>query len=121
MRRNDLFTLMIDEFLDYLECMLHCTGTIDRDPRSSPYEKHQKDADNENLHGEKVRDRRSRIVGEKILAFFAGLNRMCSERRQNARSDSGKVSVQKVSKEQFFCHSGIKLRFRSVTATPGSV
>src|SRR5215475_4589273 len=40
MRRNDLFTLVIDELLDHFEYVLQSPGTIDGDPRASPYKEH---------------------------------------------------------------------------------
>ena len=112
---------MINELFDYFKDMLQRTRAIDRDPRSRPQEEHEKDADDQNLHGEEVRDGRGRIIGKKVLALLAGLNRMCSERLQNARSDSAKVLVQEMGEEQLFWHSAIKLRVRSVASTPGSV
>ena len=121
MRGNDFLTLVIDELLSHFEYVLHCPGTIDRDPRSSPYKEGQEDADDQNLHGEKIRDGGSRIVSEEVLALFTRNYGMRADRRQNPSGNSAKVPVQEVRKKQFFCHSGIKLKLRSITAAPGSV
>src|SRR5579884_497704 len=102
---DDFLALLIDELFREFKDVLHCAWLIDGNARACPEEQHQQNQDDQNLHGEEVRDRSGRIVGEQILALLARSNGMSAESRQNARGGSAEVLVQKVGKEQFFLHA----------------